>query len=455
MPATRTAALVSIAALATASLLTAGPASAETTAPGPTHQGALARAHRTTAATSVAAAAATGTIVYIHDHNVWLTRPDGSGQRAVTKDGTEASPYEHPTMSDAGIIAAMKGDTILRLDQAGKVLNTMVPEDLFVPDYGTVNISPVLDPEISPDGSKIAYSQLRLEHYGGGDYNYLKSEAETSYTDAAAWVGPDKYGIVLGFQPSWIGNSKVALDVDGDVQLANLGQDAQPWFWSKDVFTDFIELNEPEVSRDRQRVLLGTDGGFVVVKANGDPGGANPGKPHEFVCGLSSDGTTPVPVDPSSGPDSDSAAYSEGGDLWVALGLDACGEQTTLAKVATGGTEPDWSPAALAPPPVPGSDPGTGSGSTTQQFTLGAAPRLSGKARVGKRLRASAGTWTPAPGSVSYTWLRNGKVIAGQGGSSYKLGRKDRGRKVSVKVTVRRSGYATRSATSRALKVGR
>lgn len=103
-------------------------------------------------------------MVFIKGGNVWLTRPDGSGMRRVRTDGNADSPYEHSTMSSAGVIAVMKDDEIIRMKQSGAVLNQMTAEDLFVPDYGTVVISPVLDPEISPDGTKIAYSQLRLEH---------------------------------------------------------------------------------------------------------------------------------------------------------------------------------------------------------------------------------------------------------------------------------------------------
>lgn len=103
-------------------------------------------------------------MVFIKGGNVWLTRPDGSGMRRARTDGNADSPYEHSTMSSAGVIAVMKDDEIIRMKQSGAVLNQMTAEDLFVPDYGTVVISPVLDPEISPDGTKIAYSQLRLEH---------------------------------------------------------------------------------------------------------------------------------------------------------------------------------------------------------------------------------------------------------------------------------------------------
>ncbi|GAB3868205.1 hypothetical protein GCM10028801_43800 [Nocardioides maradonensis] len=389
--------------------------------------------------------AATGTIVFIKAYDVWVSRPDGSGARALTTDGTAGAPYDHPSISTNGVIAAMKGATIVRLRQDGTVLNRITPEDLFVPDYATVTIGPIQGAEISPDGTKIAYSQLRLEHYGSStdDYNYFVTEAETSFTDATQRTGPDKYGIVLGFSPSWVSNSRVALDVNGDVQLADLGHDAQPWFWSKDVFTDFIPLNEPEVSPDHQRVMFGTDAGFVVVAADGDPAGASPRKPSRFLCGLSSDKGSPVAKDAAFGPDSDSAAYSESGDLWVVHGLGSCDASTTLTKIVAGGTEPDWSPAALQAPPV------------AQSFTLTKAPVVSGIARPGRTLRASTGGWSPTPASYSYRWYRNGVLVAGRTGATYAVGRADVGKRIKVRVTARRSGCTPRSVDSAARLVGR
>ncbi len=80
-------------------------------------------------------------------------------------------------------------------------------------------------------------------------------------------------------------------------------------------------------------------------------------------------------------------------------------------------------------------------------------PVVSGKARVGRRLKAATGAWTPAPASYAFQWLRNGKAIKGATAASYKVSRKDRGTKLSVRVTGLRPGYAAQVATSAATKV--
>jgi hypothetical protein len=70
---------------------------------------------------------------------------------------------------------------------------------------------------------------------------------------------------------------------------------------------------------------------------------------------------------------------------------------------------------------------------------VGAAPRVNGTARVGKRLTAVAGHWTPGT-RLSYQWLANGKAIKGATGTSLHLTRKLKGKKVAVRVTGQLAG---------------
>jgi hypothetical protein len=75
-------------------------------------------------------------------------------------------------------------------------------------------------------------------------------------------------------------------------------------------------------------------------------------------------------------------------------------------------------------------------------------PKAKGKAEVGKKLTATTGTWDPAPTSVSYQWKRGAKSIKQATKKKYLLKEKDRGKRVSVVVTVKRSGYETAKARS-------
>jgi hypothetical protein len=82
-------------------------------------------------------------------------------------------------------------------------------------------------------------------------------------------------------------------------------------------------------------------------------------------------------------------------------------------------------------------------------------PVITGTAKAGKKLRAKPGTWSPAAASYSYTWKRNGHVIAGARSAAYKVKKGDRGKRITVTVTASRPGYTSASATSAAKKIKR
>ncbi|WP_426309287.1 hypothetical protein [Cellulosimicrobium sp. E-16] len=104
---------------------------------------------------------------------------------------------------------------------------------------------------------------------------------------------------------------------------------------------------------------------------------------------------------------------------------------------------------------------GTNAGYTTRAVTSKAtakvadgvlapgAVKISGTARVGSVLKVTAGTWTPKP-TLSYQWKRNGVAIKGATKTSYTLAVADHGKRITVTVTGRATGYTSRSATSAA-----
>lgn len=103
----------------------------------------------------------------------------------------------------------------------------------------------------------------------------------------------------------------------------------------------------------------------------------------------------------------------------------------------------------LAPTTAPTPEPTT---PAPDSFTAAATPTIAGTARVGFTLSARAGVWTPWP-TFSYAWLRDGVVIAGQTGVTYRVQAGDAGSRISVTVTGTKTGYATQSLTSAELQV--
>lgn len=81
--------------------------------------------------------------------------------------------------------------------------------------------------------------------------------------------------------------------------------------------------------------------------------------------------------------------------------------------------------------------------------------RTTGTPSVGRRLTAARGTWAPTGITFTYRWLRDGKVIAGATRASFVLRTVDRGHRVAVRITARKSGYATVVRTSAAVLVRR
>ncbi|MEV6763479.1 Tat pathway signal protein [Streptomyces sp. NPDC051105] len=76
-------------------------------------------------------------------------------------------------------------------------------------------------------------------------------------------------------------------------------------------------------------------------------------------------------------------------------------------------------------------------------------PTVSGPAKVGRKLTAAHGTWSPAATSYTYQWYANGKAISGATKSTLTLKAAQKGKKVTVKVTAHRTGHKDGTAASK------
>ncbi|WP_262847878.1 hypothetical protein [Mumia quercus] len=88
---------------------------------------------------------------------------------------------------------------------------------------------------------------------------------------------------------------------------------------------------------------------------------------------------------------------------------------------------------------------------TAGSFAVSGKVKITGKAKVGKKLKAKPGK--AAGTKVSYQWLRNGKAIKGAKAKTLKLKKAYKGKKISVKVTYSKAGYKSVTQTSKAVKV--
>jgi len=78
-----------------------------------------------------------------------------------------------------------------------------------------------------------------------------------------------------------------------------------------------------------------------------------------------------------------------------------------------------------------------------------ATPTISGTAKVGKTLKVKTGAWTKGT-TLTYRWYANGKAISGKTGTSLTLTKSLAGKKITVKVTGKKSGYTTAAKSSKA-----
>jgi Purple acid Phosphatase, N-terminal domain/Calcineurin-like phosphoesterase len=79
-------------------------------------------------------------------------------------------------------------------------------------------------------------------------------------------------------------------------------------------------------------------------------------------------------------------------------------------------------------------------------------PGIRGKARVGETLKAITGRWSPNP-TFEYQWLLDGKPIKGATHATHVLTPAHVRRQISLRISARRAGYATREMTSEAVVV--
>ncbi|MBG6216771.1 uncharacterized protein with LGFP repeats [Arthrobacter sp. CAN_A6] len=114
----------------------------------------------------------------------------------------------------------------------------------------------------------------------------------------------------------------------------------------------------------------------------------------------------------------------------------------TIPPPGSGSPEVGASPEVTAPPLV--SDAGQAQSAAAVAGSLtSSVPTISGSPTMDATLTANAGSWGPAPLTLTYQWMRGDFVIAGAIGKTYRLTADDVTEFVWVKVTGSKSGYLT------------
>lgn len=86
----------------------------------------------------------------------------------------------------------------------------------------------------------------------------------------------------------------------------------------------------------------------------------------------------------------------------------------------------------------------------------GSGPRVRGAARVGRTLRAEAGSWSVSTGvAFRYQWLRDGRPVDGATGATYRVRTADAGHRISVRVIAAAAGQTATAGSRTAVRVAR
>jgi hypothetical protein len=425
-------------------------------------------------------AAVTGTVVYIKADDVWIARPDGSGERQLTHDGTPARPYFTPSEDDTGHVVAGHGTNgVVRLDQAGHLLQAFpVP----VSSLGMAYV------QVSPDGSTIAYDALFARTGCIECVTQFQHQLHySSATRSAEVPGTTSQDDVT--YATWMSSSRTLLQTASAQEVAyhDLGSvAAHVWYddcddaisgCAADVFeytpaesrqglryASSVEILPPSGPIQAELDLLETTG------ATTDDPPAVPG----VGCAVHGpDLTTPFPSpadltisSPSWAPDGSAVVFAHREpdtgwevDRFDVPTLDDCSTVTGV-EIIPGGSQPSWSPAPLTDPPPPGSGPGKpGHNASGSLDYRGRRPHLRGHPVPGARLHLSRSVrqleaaFAPDATKLHFKWLRDGRAIRHANRATYRVTRADRHHRISVRITATHPGLTAARITTSAVRI--
>jgi hypothetical protein len=310
-----------------------------------------------------AATASAGSILYEKAGKLWVASPDGRGKRRIPHSGT----FDWPSQADNGTIVAQRGIYFHRLSRSGRELNkpitTAFRTNPILPAYNGP-----FTPEVSPDGTKIAYTySFVASHF---DYacncHRVSPSMNTSYTPANRFA--EKPELMRFYaNASWIDNRSVLAttehlyDYGGNVlnsvavdKMGGGDNSYRSWFSECVSGCDDIQtlrmyrVDEGEMTRQRDKLVFtaGNLGGpatgkrLFIYRLKGAPPKL-PGTPCH-VTGANGKFTSP-----SWSPDGRSLAWADKKGIWVGRVGDITGQTCQLTKtlVIPGGSSPDWGPA--------------------------------------------------------------------------------------------------------------
>ena len=252
--------------------------------------------------------------------------------------------------------------------------------------------------DTDPNGHPLTFEKSSDPAHGTAS---CTAAGRCTYTPSAGYSGPDSFTYTVSDGHGGLDTGTVGITV-----LAN---------------------RAPVADDESVTVLAGTPIAIDVANgdtdADGDPlsydEATGPG--HGSVTCTTAGVCTYTSTAAYNGPDSFTYTVSDGEGGQDSATVTVTVTYTAPPPVPGPGPAPTPPPPVLTPVPAP-------------TISVSAAPKVTGKLKVGKVLKAKGGAYAPTATTVSYRWLRNGKAIKKATKASYKLVGKDRGKRISLQV---------------------